>query len=279
MSEPIAPRTAVSRRRLLRLGGAASRRRGGRPSCAVRRRRSGGAAPAVRTAAPSPRRRPCTWSAPTAGSRCRPAPAGPAVLPRLAGAEPDNLRLRVPRRHRHDRNWPARSSVRPRADLRADPGVRRGGRDLPDAAPTSGSACARTSTTATRCTGTASSTPSRSSTASRSCRWPCRSAATSPTSTSRTTPGTYMYHCHFEDVEHVQMGMTGMVFVRPKQNNATAAHPAGTASTPTTTATAATALRPRVRASCSPSCGRPHYRDAHIQVSDWTDYDAELLAA
>jgi FtsP/CotA-like multicopper oxidase with cupredoxin domain len=24
-----------------------------------------------------------------------------------------------------------------------------------------------------------------------------------------------MYHCHFEDVEHVQMGMTGIVFVRP----------------------------------------------------------------
>jgi FtsP/CotA-like multicopper oxidase with cupredoxin domain len=29
--------------------------------------------------------------------------------------------------------------------------------------------------------------------------------------------GTYMYHCHFEDVEHVQMGMTGIVFVRPTQ--------------------------------------------------------------
>jgi FtsP/CotA-like multicopper oxidase with cupredoxin domain len=28
-----------------------------------------------------------------------------------------------------------------------------------------------------------------------------------------------MYHCHFEDVEHVQMGMTSIVFVRP------AAHP------------------------------------------------------
>jgi FtsP/CotA-like multicopper oxidase with cupredoxin domain len=28
-------------------------------------------------------------------------------------------------------------------------------------------------------------------------------------------PGTYMYHCHFEDVEHVQMGMTSIVFVRP----------------------------------------------------------------
>ena len=30
--------------------------------------------------------------------------------------------------------------------------------------------------------------------------------------------GTYMYHCHWEDVEHVQMGMTGIVFVTPKQD-------------------------------------------------------------
>jgi FtsP/CotA-like multicopper oxidase with cupredoxin domain len=30
--------------------------------------------------------------------------------------------------------------------------------------------------------------------------------------------GTYMYHCHFEDVEHVQMGMQGIVFVRPIQD-------------------------------------------------------------
>ena len=30
--------------------------------------------------------------------------------------------------------------------------------------------------------------------------------------------GTYMYHCHWEDVEHIQMGMTGIVFVNPKQN-------------------------------------------------------------
>ena len=27
--------------------------------------------------------------------------------------------------------------------------------------------------------------------------------------------GTYMYHCHFEDVEHVTMGMHGIVFVKP----------------------------------------------------------------
>jgi FtsP/CotA-like multicopper oxidase with cupredoxin domain len=31
-------------------------------------------------------------------------------------------------------------------------------------------------------------------------------------------PGTYMYHCHFEDSEHVQMGMDGIVFIRPAQN-------------------------------------------------------------
>jgi len=30
--------------------------------------------------------------------------------------------------------------------------------------------------------------------------------------------GTYLYHCHFEDTEHVQMGMVGIVFVRPAQN-------------------------------------------------------------
>ena len=33
--------------------------------------------------------------------------------------------------------------------------------------------------------------------------------------------GTYMYHCHFEDVEHVHMGMTGMVFVTPLQDGTT----------------------------------------------------------
>lgn len=28
-------------------------------------------------------------------------------------------------------------------------------------------------------------------------------------------PGTYMYHCHFEPVEHIQMGMLGSLIVRP----------------------------------------------------------------
>lgn len=39
--------------------------------------------------------------------------------------------------------------------------------------------------------------------------------------------GTYMYHCHFEDVEHVQMGMTGIVFIEPAQNGNTSLYPSG----------------------------------------------------
>jgi FtsP/CotA-like multicopper oxidase with cupredoxin domain len=40
-------------------------------------------------------------------------------------------------------------------------------------------------------------------------------------------PGTYMYHCHVEDVEHVHMGMTGLVFVRPLQDGNTSLYPSG----------------------------------------------------
>ena len=90
--------------------------------------------------------------------------------------------------------------------------------------------------------------------------------------------GTYMYHCHFEDVEHVQMGMTGMVYVRPKQNR--------TAS-PASRSHEVRLQRRRRQHGYDREFGfmltelwsAAHYRDAHIQVSDWTDYDAELLAA
>jgi FtsP/CotA-like multicopper oxidase with cupredoxin domain len=33
-----------------------------------------------------------------------------------------------------------------------------------------------------------------------------------------TEPGTYLYHCHVEATEHMQMGMIGNLFVRPAQN-------------------------------------------------------------
>jgi FtsP/CotA-like multicopper oxidase with cupredoxin domain len=33
-----------------------------------------------------------------------------------------------------------------------------------------------------------------------------------------TEPGTYMYHCHVEAAEHMQMGMLGSLFIRPAQD-------------------------------------------------------------
>ena len=38
-------------------------------------------------------------------------------------------------------------------------------------------------------------------------------------------PGTYMYHCHVEAAEHMQMGMLGNLYVRPAQNKGTATLP------------------------------------------------------
>jgi FtsP/CotA-like multicopper oxidase with cupredoxin domain len=34
-------------------------------------------------------------------------------------------------------------------------------------------------------------------------------------------PGTYLYHCHVEATEHMQMGMLGNLYVRPRQNGQT----------------------------------------------------------
>ena len=40
-------------------------------------------------------------------------------------------------------------------------------------------------------------------------------------------PGTYMYHCHVEATEHMQMGMLANLYVRPKQNGTPYEHPSG----------------------------------------------------
>ena len=49
--------------------------------------------------------------------------------------------------------------------------------------------------------------------------------------------GTYIYHCHFEDTEHVQMGMDGIIFIRPpdtrrRSGPTTTRRPRSTASSP-----------------------------------------------
>lgn len=40
-------------------------------------------------------------------------------------------------------------------------------------------------------------------------------------------PGTYMYHCHVEAAEHMQMGMLGNLYVRPGQNGTDYEYPSG----------------------------------------------------
>jgi FtsP/CotA-like multicopper oxidase with cupredoxin domain len=85
--------------------------------------------------------------------------------------------------------------------------------------------------------------------------------------------GTYMYHCHFEDVEHVQMGMTGMVFVRPKQNRTPVnGDPAGSKYA-YNDGDGSTRYDREFAFLNTELWSAAHYRDAHIQVSDWTDYD------
>jgi FtsP/CotA-like multicopper oxidase with cupredoxin domain len=84
--------------------------------------------------------------------------------------------------------------------------------------------------------------------------------------------GTYMYHCHFEDVEHVQMGMTGMVFVRPKQN-ATGAGAFGPGKFAYNDGDGSTRYDREFAFMITELWSAAHWRDAHIQVSDWTDYD------
>jgi FtsP/CotA-like multicopper oxidase with cupredoxin domain len=103
--------------------------------------------------------------------------------------------------------------------------------------------------------------------------------------------GTFMYHCHFEDVEHVQMGMTGLLFVRPKQNAGTTRLGDANPETSTkefmgyayndlvpTTDARSTAYHREYSVFESEIFAEGHYRDAHIQVTDWTDFKASFWA-
>jgi len=40
-------------------------------------------------------------------------------------------------------------------------------------------------------------------------------------------PGTYLYHCHVEAAEHMQMGMQGNLYVRPSQDGTSIEYPVG----------------------------------------------------
>jgi plastocyanin len=87
-------------------------------------------------------------------------------------------------------------------------------------------------------------------------------------------PGTYMFHCHVEDVEHVQMGMTGPVFVRPLQNGNTTFYPSGKYAY--NDGNGSTGYDREYAMLCSEVWCDSHWADAHIQLPEWSDYRADF---
>ena len=101
-----------------------------------------------------------------------------------------------------------------------------------------------------------------------------------------------MYHCHVEDVEHVQMGMTGLVFVRPLQDKygnsagAPIARTAGGASSAplgyvyndgvAVSSSTSTAFDREYAMFLSEVFAWSHWADSHIQLPEWSDYRADF---
>jgi hypothetical protein len=87
-------------------------------------------------------------------------------------------------------------------------------------------------------------------------------------------PGTYMYHCHVEDVEHVHMGMTSLVFVRPLQNGNTSLYPSGRYAY--NDGDGSTGYDREFAMFLSEVWAEAHWADAHIQLPEWSDYRADF---
>jgi FtsP/CotA-like multicopper oxidase with cupredoxin domain len=87
-------------------------------------------------------------------------------------------------------------------------------------------------------------------------------------------PGTYMYHCHVEDVEHVHMGMTGLVFVRPAQDGNTALYPSGKFAY--NDGDGSTGFDREYAMFLSEVWAEAHWADSHIQLPEWSDYHPDF---
>lgn len=77
-------------------------------------------------------------------------------------------------------------------------------------------------------------------------------------------PGTYMWHCHFEDVEHVHEGLTGLVFISPKLGLNYAYD------------YAETYFDRQFAMILTEADVHTHYNDAHLQINDWSAYSADF---
>jgi len=93
-------------------------------------------------------------------------------------------------------------------------------------------------------------------------------------------PGTYMYHCHVEDVEHVTMGMTSLVFVHPLQNGTSYEYPVSSGKFYTKFAyndgDGSTGYDRENALFLSEIWAKGHWGDAHIQESDWSTFKADF---
>lgn len=102
-------------------------------------------------------------------------------------------------------------------------------------------------------------------------------------------PGTYLFHCHFEETEHVHMGMVGGVFVRPKQNYlgyngdpATAARLGGNTAVGAPMGYAyndgdgSTAYDREFAFVVSEVWTLAHWCDSHVQLPEWSDYNPDI---
>ncbi len=90
-------------------------------------------------------------------------------------------------------------------------------------------------------------------------------------------PGTYMFHCHVEDVEHVHMGMTGLVFVRPAQDGTSRTYDGRTFTRfAYNDGDGSTGFDREYAMFLSEVWAEAHWADAHIQLPEWSDYHADF---
>ncbi len=87
-------------------------------------------------------------------------------------------------------------------------------------------------------------------------------------------PGTYMFHCHVEDTEHVHMGMTGLVFIRPAQNGNTSLYPSG--KFVFNDGDGSTGYDREFGMLLSEMWVDSHWADSHIQLPEWSDYKPDF---
>jgi len=93
-------------------------------------------------------------------------------------------------------------------------------------------------------------------------------------------PGTYMYHCHVEDVEHVHLGMTGLVFVRPMQNGTSYEYPVGSGKSYTKFAyndgDGSTGYDREFAMLLTEVWAEAHWAFSHVQLPNWDEYRADF---